>query len=367
MAAAWNWLSTFFGRRSTAGTSGRRTPRAARSAATVARPARAPAGHADLSALPLDYPPPMRASAEPEAFPEWRAALDRVLADQRDALPPFPAVASRVNALLRQPTVDLNQVVAALQQDPALAAQVVTVANSGFFAGHGEVAGVRDAVLRLGLREIGQVVTTAAVVALLDPGHRATAERFPGLWSRLTRHAITSGFAAGGLALARAPERYETAFMAGLLHDVGRVVALRAVTALLPPRATGPHGPGHLVESLLEAAHVACATRAFETWHLPDAVRAACLLHHAPAAALVGAAPEAHFVRLASGLDELRTNPHARVGLEHELADSLRALGLTPDELWPLHHEVHAFAERAGRIVAGLSGSAGPLGQPRAA
>jgi HD-like signal output (HDOD) protein len=367
MSAAWNWLTTIFGRRAGAGPNGRRSPRGGRSPGPVSRPARLPAGAMDLAALPLDYPPPMRAPAEPDAFPEWRAALDRVLADQRDALPPFPAVASRVNALLRQPTVDLNLVVAALQQDPALAAQVLTVANSGFFAGHGEVAGVRDAVLRLGLREIGQVVTTAAVVALLDPGHRATAERFPGLWSRLTRHAITSGFAAGGLALARAPEAYETAFMAGLLHDVGRVVALRAVTSMLPPRATGPHGPGHLVESLLEAAHVDCAVRAFETWHLPAAVGEACLHHHAPAAGLVGAAPAVHFVRLASGLDELRTNPHARAGLELEVADSLRALGLTADELWPLHHEVHAFSERAARIVAGLTGGTPPQHQPRAA
>jgi HD-like signal output (HDOD) protein len=334
--------------------------------ASAAGAARA-AGPTDLGALPLDFPPAMRAPADPDAFPEWRTALGRALGGPREAVPPFPAVAARVNALLRRPEVDLNQIVAALQQDPSLAAQVVSVANSGFFAGHGEVGTVRDAVLRLGLREIGQVVTTAAVVALLDPGHRATAERFPGLWSRLTRHAITTGFAAGGLALARAPAAYETAFMAGLLHDVGRVMALRAVTSVLPPRATGPCGPAHLVESLLEAAHVACADRAFESWHLPAAVREVCLRHHAPAAELVDAPVALHLVRLASGLDELRTNPHARSGLEFELADSLRALSVSPEALWPMHHEVHGYAERAARIVAGLAGGASGQSQPRAA
>jgi HD-like signal output (HDOD) protein len=326
-----------------------------RSTPSVAAAPTQPAGPADLAGLPMDYAAEWACPAEPEAFPQWRVAIERVLDEQPDLVPPFPAAASRVTTLLRQPDVDLNSVVAALQQDPSLAAQVLTVANSGFFSGLGELASVRDAVMRLGLREINQVVTTAAMLALLDSGNRATGDRFAREWSRLTHHALTSGFAAGWLALERDASLYETAFMAGLLHDVGRVMALRAVACVLPPEATGTDGADHLVASLLEATHVACARRAFEAWHLPEAVRDVCLGHHGTAAELQSLPRAVHLVRIVSTLDELRTNPYHPVGAREELLESLRALGIGAAHLRPIHAEVRAMSEKAGRIVAGAA------------
>jgi HD-like signal output (HDOD) protein len=326
-----------------------------RASVSCVEPPTPPASLADLAGLPTDYGAGLACPADPDAFPQWRVAIERVLNEQQDLVPPFPAVASRVTALLRQPNVDLNSVVAALQQDPSLAAQVLTVANSGFFSGLGELASVRDAVMRLGLREINQVVTTAAMLALLDSGNRATSDRFAREWSRLTHHALTSGFAAGWLALERDAALYETAFMAGLLHDVGRVMALRAVACVLPPEATGTDGADHLVASLLEGTHLACARRAFDAWHLPEAVRDVCLGHHGTAAELKSLPRAVHLVRIVSTLDELRTNPYHPVHAREELLLSLRALGIGPTQLRPIHTEVRAMSEKAGRIVAGAA------------
>lgn len=331
--------------------------------------ARRPVQPVDLVGLATTYPPELHRPADPAAFGDRCESVARAVRAQREQVPPFPAVATRVAGLLRQPDVDVNEVVAALQQDPSLAAQVLSVANSGLFAGHGEVASVRDAVLRLGLREIHLVVTTAAMLALLDAGNRATGDRFAAEWSRLTRHAVSAGFGAAWLALEGDSTQYETALMAGLLHDAGRVMALRAVAAVVPPEASGPYGTEHFLASLVEGVHLECAALAFEQWHLPDAVRQVCLHHHAEADTLLGLPKAVHYVRIASALDDLRTNPHPAADASNVLLESLRALDVDASAFAPMAAELARLAQSAARVVTGASVPArrSPVVYPRAA
>src|SRR5690606_4589431 len=110
---------------------------------------------------------------------------------------------------------DLEEVI---RPDLALTANLLHVANSALFRGRVEVAAVREAVVRLGVRQVLGVAASAHF-------RRVIPERLAGY--EIDAHA----FWVHGVAVATLAERLrrhlggggtEHAFTAGLLHDVGK-------------------------------------------------------------------------------------------------------------------------------------------------
>jgi len=82
-----------------------------------------------------------------------------------EKLPSGPRILSRLLSAIRQPDVQISEVAELFRADPALSARVVAACNSPFYARGESTADIREAVLRLGLEEIGRIVQ---IVALTD-------------------------------------------------------------------------------------------------------------------------------------------------------------------------------------------------------
>lgn len=154
---------------------------------------------------------------------EVTSEVERVVQSAGD-LPAMPMVAQKVMQLVGEEQTtpaDLQRVIAA---DPALASKVLRVANSALFSRVRAVTTLSHAVLILGYSTIRSLVIAASVRSLFVQSSGEFGLKEQMLWE----HSLGCGLAARILAArlgAAGPSLHgESAFIGGLLHDVGKVV-----------------------------------------------------------------------------------------------------------------------------------------------
>jgi putative nucleotidyltransferase with HDIG domain len=135
-------------------------------------------------------------------------------------LPPMPHAVMQCLRLFQSPDVPMESVARVLETDPPLAARVVRVANSPRFATLQRAANLRQAMMRLGLREMKRLVTEAAVRSVFGSRDARIADACQGIWT----HSRAVGLLARELAVWVKAGNPEEAYLAGLLHDVGKPI-----------------------------------------------------------------------------------------------------------------------------------------------
>jgi HD-like signal output (HDOD) protein len=292
--------------------------------------------------------------AMPEAYPTWRAAAERLLARRADLVPALPNAAARALALLRRAPEDTDAATAALAADPALSAEVHRVAREFGTTHVGNPGALEGALAGLIPAWRTRAVLTAAILRVLRTDIAHLDQRIATAADRTLRHVLTSALAAERLAAVRDPAAGAAAFEAGLLHALGRAVALRAVAAVVPPQAHGPHGRAHVVASLVEGLQFECARRVLATWPLPTDVLAAARGVLETNVDPVELPRASHLVRVVAHIDASARDRHARIGLREELLESLRALDIPLGRLAVVEAEVEAVRETVARLVGAL-------------
>jgi len=147
----------------------------------------------------------------------------RALVERRLALPVFSATLTRVLGLLEKDTVGVGEIALAVESDPALATKIVGVSNTGFYGGIASIGSVQDALMRTGLEQAKNIVAGVAIRSSVfrAPGYEGVMD---GLWKRSISTALAT------LALLEGDGRFrDSAFLLGLVHDVGRIVLLASV------------------------------------------------------------------------------------------------------------------------------------------
>jgi len=138
----------------------------------------------------------------------------------RLALPNIPSVVQRVVMLLRDPAAQNQAIANELEQDPVLAAKVLRLANSSFFAGSRTTSSISDAINTVGSRALGTLVIASGIVAAFV--------RVPGVDLRdFWLHASITAWAARTVARAAGVDS-ESAYLAGLLHETGHLILCQA-------------------------------------------------------------------------------------------------------------------------------------------
>lgn len=144
-------------------------------------------------------------------------AMDRVVEQVRQ----LPSLNQVVNEVLRSfdnEDVDIPSLVSKISRDQGLAAHVLRVANSAFYGMSSHVSSVGEAVVVLGFYSIRSLAVAAGIINQFPHADGKVFDRLE-FW----RHAIGVGVCARIIA-ARLGLNVETAFTAGLLHDIGMLV-----------------------------------------------------------------------------------------------------------------------------------------------
>lgn len=197
----------------------------------------------------------------------------RRIAEDRLVLPAMPGHTARAVALLQQPEVTLRQVAELLAGDPVLAVQLVRLASGASMGS--PIRGVEQAVTRLGAQRLRTFLIESSARKLFESKDRSIAEAWRGLWSHCTAVALL----ARDVAALCGSDEGEVAYLAGLLHDVGKPVI--ASVLLEAERLAGTRGraPGWVRGEAWLAAisevHRPVGVALAERWGLPDPVVAA--------------------------------------------------------------------------------------------
>lgn len=201
--------------------------------------------------------------------------IDGLVARDQVRIPPYPAVALRIDELIRKADYGVEDLARLVASDQRLAADVLRVANSAFYARGAEVTSVHQAVVAVGAKNVAKLALAAGL------GAEATA---PGRLAPLRRQVWLDGLAAAFLAQALSPARGlapDVAFAAGLLHDFGKIVAIASIEHLLARRDDATALAASDWTALVDALHVGLGLAVATRWQLPATLADAITNHHA--------------------------------------------------------------------------------------
>ena len=135
---------------------------------------------------------------------------------QIQELPSLPAVVLELLSSMEQQDIDVHVLAHKIELDQAMAAKTLRIANSSFYGMQSAVTSIAQAVSVLGFHSIRTVVTACALMGSFAP---VAGFDFQGFW----RHSLATAVVARLLA-PHMGVNPETAFTAGLLHDLGTLV-----------------------------------------------------------------------------------------------------------------------------------------------
>lgn len=307
-----------------------------------------------------EAPPPLD---EAEELAELELAA-QVLAHCREhKLGPAstPTLALRILNLVATPDCEISELARTVAADPALAAGLLNVANSAYYRGVDEVETVRDAVTRLGLEEVGRVAGALSAKSLFNPRLRQEQAAFGPRFVTLYRRAVTVALAAAALAM-RTRARSDRAYLGGMLHDVGRTVALRSVALLHLDRQPVPGLGDPRLERVLDRVHVELGGELHQEWRLPQYLTVLAVRHHDAEIPADEEFRDLHVVRLAAAVHDLRAEPATAWRASRELLQSARVLGLDANGVRALAADLRLAEEK---VAITLGAEAGAPGAPR--
>lgn len=256
------------------------------------------------------------------------------------ALPAMPSSITEVISACDDPDMTVGELAQTILRDQSLTAGMLKLANSAFYGHAHRITTITDAVVLLGFSAVRSLAISSHTARLLNralPGYGMV----PGdLW----RHSIGVAFTARRLAIEVQLAPVEEAFIAGLLHDLGKTIlsaymqnAFDEVTRTAQERRM----PFHEVErELLGFDHAELGARVATAWSFPPQLEEAIRLHHGPHHAVLKPAL-AHCVHLADAACTMLGVGLGVDGLAYGIdPDSLAALGIDSARVLRLMDEI---------------------------
>lgn len=197
----------------------------------------------------------------------------------------LPSVTLRIMRLADDPAATGNALDQLLATDPSLGASVLRVVNSAFYGLPGTVSTTDAAIVRLGFSAIRNIAIAASLTRMFRGGRINDHFDARDLW----RHSVAVAEGAGLLARATRKAGAEEALLAGLLHDIGIVVAMQAcrseLEVLLDALADQPDEPFTALErEFLGTTHGHLGAALSRSWGFPVSLSIVTGHHHDPMA-----------------------------------------------------------------------------------
>lgn len=195
----------------------------------------------------------------------------------------FPDVAVQVNDLLADESSDADSIGSIIEQDPALTATLLKLANSSMYGVGAEVDSVAKAFTRIGSQEIQELTLGICATRAFDgvPNEILSVEDF---W----QHSLLCGAAARIVARHVKARNAGMVFTAGLLHDVGHLVMFNLIpdesmqTLALCRDEMDGEDVYRAEREILGFDHMEVGRRLGELWNWPEALVNCIARHHEP-------------------------------------------------------------------------------------
>ena len=262
--------------------------------------------------------------------PELRTIIGRI-----GALPSLSRTYTALTLAVRNPESSLAEVAAIVEQDPAIAAKLLQIVNSGFFGLAQTMTSVSTAVSYLGMETIKNLVLAAEAFTLFVPDLRIPKNFLDTLHRRSERAAVMLA------ALPLSPRERDVAIVAALLHGIGELalasrmpVQFRAALDLAEERGCSSY---EAEQTLFGVSHAEVGAYLLGLWGINGLIVEAVAHHHHPQRVPHSGFDSAAAVYVAALIaEELETHPNDETGAKLRDGDKQNLQALKLEDRYPI-------------------------------
>ncbi|MBW2708738.1 MAG: HDOD domain-containing protein [Deltaproteobacteria bacterium] len=228
-----------------------------------------------------------------------RALKLKLLGTLKD-LPAMSQVLTQAQRVMADHRSSLKDLANIMKTDPAIVTKALRIANSAYYGMRGEVSSIEHCSVMLGHKGFGELVTMSAASRFLSKKLKGYGVEAGVLW----QHSLAVAFGARIIANRTTPALANDAFIAGIIHDVGKIIldkpiferksefeALMADWALTFLEAE---------KEILGFNHVEIAYAMCKRWHFPPGITLPIKYHHSPS--LSGGNKLAYIIHVANAI-----------------------------------------------------------------
>lgn len=192
-----------------------------------------------------------------------------------------PIIYRRLMEVINHPRGGAGDVANVIREDTALTARLLKLVNSAFFAFPKKIDTVSQAVSVVGTSQVRDLSLATSVTEMFAgvPADLLDVQKF---W----KHSLACGVAARVIAGMRSEANVERFFVAGVLHDVGRLVLLLRVPDVVREVMEQAQAREQLLYEVEREAlgfdHARVGGMLLKHWSMPEALVEAVALHHDP-------------------------------------------------------------------------------------
>lgn len=207
-------------------------------------------------------------------------SVEQILAAVKD-IPPLPAIVPRVMVVLNDPNSSVAALAKVLGSDQAIASKLLRLSNSAFYGFSKHIGTIHDAVVLLGFKTIKGLIYALSLYSSFNEkvgGYKLDKGE---LW----RHSLCAAFVAQMISTKTKKGNSEQAFVAGLMHDIGKTILGEFLGNGSEDFAKHAEEEVYFIkieEEILGISHPEIGAKVCEKWNLPQELLDAVKFHHMP-------------------------------------------------------------------------------------
>ncbi len=221
--------------------------------------------------------PPGQMKVEPISPPKSKE-LDKAISQ----IKPIPQVVLTIMRMIHSKDYNSKDIAKEMQKDQVISAKVINICNSTFVSPRQEIRSVNQALVMLGERFIAQIILSLYLSNFLNGYNQGYSMAMGGLY----HHSISAAVIGERIARMTHKTDPDMAYLAGLTHDIGKVVLDQYVAPALPHfyRKIFEDGMDLLTaeKSILGITHTEVGGRLAELWSLPPYLLDTIAFHSRP-------------------------------------------------------------------------------------
>ena len=217
-------------------------------------------------------------------------------------LPAMPQILLKLLEHCQNDDAGMADLAALIAKDPGIASKIFAVANSSAYHRGGMKAGLEHSLAAIGTDMVKTLVISESVFQIFSNFSQSNGADLRSFW----KHSLGAAVIARDIATRLRYPHLEEAYLAGLLHDVGRLALLAAAPREYAASFTAPDDANlcAVEQRTLQVTHAEAGAWLIERWKLDSFLADSVLYHHENAARLDNAHPLIRIVLLAHLLSQ---------------------------------------------------------------
>ncbi|MCG8641102.1 MAG: HDOD domain-containing protein [Desulfobacterales bacterium] len=187
-------------------------------------------------------------------------------------LPVLPHIVKEIRSLLMSDDPSVEELTQIVQKDAVISAKLISVANSTVYQGVDKATTLNAALVRIGMKETLSVITSVTSKNLFNSDN----DDLKAILDKLWLHSLACASCCKFLAEAVEDEPLESVFLMGIIHDIGKVLLLKAIADISPDEPLNDEA----LQAAVQEVHTVFGAVLVKKWGFAPEYQQAAERHH---------------------------------------------------------------------------------------